>query len=105
MPTAVSVESEYRTQCQLRVSSLSISVDAVQCCSSMKTDLRIVIASLKTLGLVVLVLVSSTSLALGPGGGCIDVLKFGVWAIVLVGDIESLMVIMVEIWGVEEFRS
>ena len=71
----------------------------------MKTDLRIVIASLKTLGLVVLVPVSSTSLALWPGGGCNDVLKFGFWAIVLVGNIGSSMVIMVEIWGVEEFRS
>ena len=48
----------------------------MQCCSSMKTDFRIIIASLKIVGLV-LVLVSdgSTSCALGPGGGCIEVLS------------------------------
>lgn len=42
----------------------------------MKTDFRIIIASLKIVGLV-LVLVSdgSTSCALGPGGGCIEVLS------------------------------
>ena len=78
------VESLYRTQCQLRGSSLSISVDAVQCCSSMKTVLRIFIASLNTFGFVVSVPVSRTSLAFGPGGGCIDVLNFGICAIVLV---------------------
>lgn len=44
----------------------------------MKTDFRIIIASLKIVGLV-LVLVSdgSTSFALGPGGGCIEVLNVG----------------------------
>lgn len=79
----LSVELSYSTQCQLRASSLSISESAVQCCSSMKTDFRIIIASLKIVGLV-LVLVSwvgSTSFSLGPGGGCIEVLRVGFGAI------------------------
>lgn len=59
----------------------------MQFCSSMKTDFRIIIASLKIVGLM-LVLASdgSTSVALGPGGGCIEVLNVGFDAI-LVGNL------------------
>jgi hypothetical protein len=75
----------------------------------MKTDFRIIIASLKIVGLVLL-LVSwdgSTSFALGPGGGCIEVLNV-VFGAILVGD-ENMkvkessmaMTVTVKIWKVE----
>lgn len=57
----------------------------MQFCSSTKTDFRIIIASLKIVGLV-LVLVSSDgsiSFALGPGGGWIEVLSVGFGAILV----------------------
>jgi hypothetical protein len=48
----VAVDVSYNTQCQLRLSSLSISDSAVHFCSSMKTRCRIIMPSLKTVGFV-----------------------------------------------------
>lgn len=71
------------TQCQLRGSSESISAVAEQFCSSTKTRMRTFIASLKVCGfwLVVVVDVGRARGVFGPGGGCIEVVKVGLEAI------------------------